>query len=135
MLKHSRFWRHFSIKLWRIPKRWRPLLKHRQLTGYFYLELKMDFLEQRPCAYFYAGRMLSNCLVIWYGESGQDYPACKFYDVFVAIGIPKNHIAYAYNNPMEFIAVASEGDLSKCSPEFKQALIDFGMPEWEFDLK
>ena len=29
----------------------------------------------------------------------------------------------------------SEGDLSKCSPEFKQALIDFGMSEWEFDLK
>ncbi len=64
-----------------------------------------------------------------------DITKCKFYDEFVAIGIPKNHIAYAYNNPMEFIAVASEGDLSKCSPEFKQALIDFGMPEWEFDLK
>ena len=64
-----------------------------------------------------------------------DITKCKFYDEFVAIGISKNHIAYAYNNPMEFIAVASEGDLSKCSPEFKQALIDFGMPEWEFYLK
>ena len=44
-------------------------------------------------------------------------------------------IEYAYNNQMEFIAVASESHrLSECSPKFKQVLIDFGMPEWMFKI-
>ena len=58
----------------------------------------------------------------------------KYYDEFVKIGINKSHISYAYNNPKEFIAVAAEGDLTLCSPEFKQQLIDFGMPEWMFKI-
>lgn len=59
----------------------------------------------------------------------------KYREEFVKIGIgKKNHIDYAYNNPEEFIAVAAEGDLSKCSPDFKQVLIDFGMPKWVFGL-
>lgn len=60
---------------------------------------------------------------------------CKYYQEFVNIGIPESHISYAYNNPLEFIAVASEGNLSKCSPEFKQALMDFGLPAWRFDME
>ena len=64
-----------------------------------------------------------------------DAEKCKFYDEFVKIGIPEYHIAYAYNNPKEFIAVASEGDLSKASPEFKKQLIEFGMPEYVFDME
>ncbi len=61
---------------------------------------------------------------------------CKFYDDFVKLGISKYHISYAYNNPKEFIAVAAESTkLNECSPEFKQTLIDFGMPEWMFDVK
>ena len=60
---------------------------------------------------------------------------CKYYDDFVKLGIAKDHIPYAYNNPMEFIAVAAESSkLNECSPEFKQVLIDFGMPEWMFKL-
>lgn len=59
----------------------------------------------------------------------------KFYEDFVKIGIPLEHISYAYNNPMEFIAVAAEGDLSKASPEFKKQLIDFGMPEYLFEME
>lgn len=59
----------------------------------------------------------------------------KYYQEFVNAGIPDKHISYAYNNTLEFIAVASEGDMSKYSPEFKQVLIDFGMPEWMFNLE
>ena len=58
----------------------------------------------------------------------------KYREEFEKIGISKDHIDYAYNNPDEFIAVAAEGDLSKCSPEFRQVLIDFGMPKWVFNL-
>ena len=36
---------------------------------------------------------------------------------------------------MEFIAVATQSQkLGKCSPKFKQALIDFGMPEWMVEI-
>ena len=32
--------------------------------------------------------------------------------------------------------LAGQGDLSKCSPEFKQVLIKYlGMPEWAFNMK
>ena len=50
-------------------------------------------------------------------------------------GISDSHIPYAFNDTQEFIAVAAEGDMSKYSPEFKQMLIDFGMPEWMFNMK
>lgn len=63
-----------------------------------------------------------------------DMEKCKYVEEFEQIGLPKNRIAYAYNNPAEFIARASEGDLSKCSPEFKQVLLDFGMPEYMFNM-
>ena len=59
----------------------------------------------------------------------------KFFEELVEIGVDPSHAPYAYNNPEEFIAVASEGDLSKCSPELRQTLLDFGMPEWQFNMK
>ena len=59
----------------------------------------------------------------------------KYYQEFVNGGISDYKISYAYNNTKEFIAVASEGDMSKYSSEFKQVLIDFGMPEWIFNLE
>lgn len=64
-----------------------------------------------------------------------DFENCKYVEEFKAAGIPEARIPYAYNTPAEFIARASEGDMSKYSPEFKQILIDFGMPEWMFDMK
>lgn len=63
-----------------------------------------------------------------------DIENCKYKDEFLNAGISEEHIHYAYNNPKEFIAVASEGNMAKYSPEFKQVLIDFGMPEWELNL-
>ena len=45
-----------------------------------------------------------------------------------------HNIDYAYTNKREFIATAAEGDFSKYSPEFKQVLVDLGMPEWMFKL-
>lgn len=58
----------------------------------------------------------------------------KYWDEFKNAGIPEEHIPYAYNNPLEFIAVASEGDMSKYSDEFKKVLIRFGMPKWELNF-
>ena len=49
---------------------------------------------------------------------------------FINAGISEKHADYAYNDPQEFIAVAAEGDFSQYSDEFKQLLIDFGMPKW-----
>lgn len=63
-----------------------------------------------------------------------DMDKVPYVNEFRKIGIDEDHISYAYNNPLEFIAVASEGDLSKCSPEFKKLLLDFGMPEYMFDM-
>lgn len=60
---------------------------------------------------------------------------CKYANEFRNAGIwDDNKIRYAHTNTKEFIAVASEGNLSAYSSEFKQLLIDFGMPEWQFDL-
>lgn len=61
-----------------------------------------------------------------------DFENCKYTDEFRRAGIEEGHIPYAYNNPQEFIAVASQGNLEAYSPEFRQVLIDFGMPEWMF---
>ena len=72
-------------------------------------------------------------------RGGRDYQIpdmdkAKYVQEFKNAGIPEWHIPYAYNNPKEFIAVASEGNLSKYSPEFRQVLMDFGMPKWLFNL-
>lgn len=54
----------------------------------------------------------------------------KEYQEFKNAGISDRHISYAFNNMKEFIAVASEGDMSKYSDWFKEILLDFGMPEY-----
>ncbi len=53
---------------------------------------------------------------------------------FLNAGIPLWHVEYAYTNPKEFIAVASEGDMSKYSDSFKKMLVDFGLPQWALNL-
>ena len=58
----------------------------------------------------------------------------KEYQEFKNAGINEKHIPYAFNNTEEFIAVASEGDMSKYSDWFKEILLDFGMPEWEMHI-
>ncbi|MCR5266719.1 MAG: GNAT family N-acetyltransferase [Cyanobacteria bacterium RUI128] len=63
-----------------------------------------------------------------------DFENCKYVDEFRRAGLPEELIAYGYNSPAELIARASEGNLKSYSPEFRQVLIDFGMPEWLFDL-
>lgn len=64
-----------------------------------------------------------------------DIENCKYVDEFRAAGLTEDRIPYAYNNTKEFIARAAEGDMSKYSPEFKEMLIDFGMPEWMFNME
>ncbi len=59
---------------------------------------------------------------------------CRYAYEFRNAGLSDDRILYAHTNTKEFIAVATEGDMSKYSPEFKQLLIDFGMPEWVFKL-
>ena len=44
------------------------------------------------------------------------------------------HITYAHTNSSEYIAVASEGNMKKYSPEFKEILVKLGMPKWAFNL-
>ena len=63
-----------------------------------------------------------------------DLEHCKYANEFRKAGLSERSIQYAHLNTKEFIAVASEGDMSAYSPEFKQILIDFGMPEWELNL-
>lgn len=46
-----------------------------------------------------------------------------------------SYLDYAYKNKREFIAVASEGDYTKYSQEFKDVLVKLGMPEYVFNLK
>ncbi len=59
-----------------------------------------------------------------------DINNCKYVDELRKGGISQKLIEYAYTNPMEFVAVASQGDFSKYSPEFKKYLTELGMPEW-----
>ena len=63
-----------------------------------------------------------------------DWDNCRYREEFLKAGIEPGHIEYAYTNKSEFLAVASEGDLSQYSPEFKEILVKIGMPEYVFDL-
>lgn len=75
--------------------------------------------------------------IVEYGKMREipDISKAKYANEFRAAGISERHIEYAHNNTKEFIAVASEGDISKYSDEFKQLLIDLGMPEWRFNMQ
>jgi len=57
-----------------------------------------------------------------------------FRDEFINSGITQKHTNYAYKNRTEFIAVASERDMSKFSKEFKEVLVKLGMDKWVFKL-
>ena len=74
--------------------------------------------------------------IVEYGKMKEipDISKAKYADEFRAAGLPEDKILYAHNNPQEYIAVASEGDISKYSEEFKQVLIVLGMPEWRFRM-
>ena len=76
----------------------------------------------------------------WYETDGKTVKQeikNKFYNEFRKgkFDINKSHFEYAFNNPMEFIAVAAEGDISKYSQWFIDQLIEFGMPEWAVNLR
>ena len=59
----------------------------------------------------------------------------KYKEEFKKGGITScSHIDYAHSDKEEYVAVASEGDTSKYSDEFKEALIKLGMPKWAFEL-
>lgn len=58
----------------------------------------------------------------------------KYADELRRAGISDKYISYAHTRPIELIAVASEGDMSTYSPEFKKVLVDFGMPKWLFNI-
>ena len=63
-----------------------------------------------------------------------DWDNCKYREEFLKAGIEPDDIEYAYTNMKEFLSVASEGDLSQYSPQFRDVLIKMGMPEFVFDL-
>lgn len=52
-----------------------------------------------------------------------------------AVGLSDEAINYAYTNKSELVAVASTGDCSKYSEEFKNVLVELGMPKWVFNFK
>jgi len=70
-----------------------------------------------------------------FGRFVPDIKNSPYKGEFINAGLSESHTKYGHNNVEEFIAVASEGDMSKYSPEFKEMLIDFGMPEWMFNMK
>lgn len=63
-----------------------------------------------------------------------DWDNCKYREEFLKAGISPNHIKYAYTNAKELLSVAAEGDFSQYSPEFKEVLMQIGMPKYVFDL-
>jgi hypothetical protein len=71
----------------------------------------------------------------FHGTKVRDFDNCKYREELLRAGIGPAHLHYAYTNRAEFIAVATEGDMSKYSPEFKDILIKLGMPEFAFNLK
>ena len=58
-----------------------------------------------------------------------------YYSEFVKAGHSRYQIKYAYSNPAEFIAVASEKNIRSYSKEFINILIDLGMPSWAIYLQ
>ena len=77
----------------------------------------------------------------WFGtpifdfETDLNIDKCKYVNEFRKAGIPEIFIKYAYSHPQEFIAVASSGDFSKYSPEFKNYLVELGMPKWMLNFQ
>ena len=63
-----------------------------------------------------------------------DFKKCKYREEFLKAGIPPYHIKYAYSNKSEFLAVIAEGNISKCSDEFKKVLLKMGMPKYQLNM-
>lgn len=60
---------------------------------------------------------------------------CLYKEELFNGGLAHEKIKYAYTDKNEFIAVASEGDYSKYSPEFRDVLVKLGLPKYVFDMK
>ncbi|HNW25727.1 MAG TPA: hypothetical protein PLG15_03075 [Candidatus Gastranaerophilaceae bacterium] len=59
----------------------------------------------------------------------------KFQQEFANAGIDQEYIDYAFKkDASEFKAVATEGDYSKYSDEFKDLLVNLGLPKWVFNM-
>lgn len=73
------------------------------------------------------------------GDKLVDFTKCKYIDELKeglnAAGINSSHAYYGYSDKAELLAVASEGDFSKYSPEFKETLIKLGMPKWVLKME
>jgi len=80
--------------------------------------------------------IMPKCTVLVKGRKIElpDAPSCMYREEFIRAGIPESRIDYAYTNTKEFIARAAEGDMSKYSSEFRQMLIDFGLPDYVFNM-
>lgn len=63
-----------------------------------------------------------------------DFDNCKYREEFLKAGISPYFIRYAYTNKSELLAVISEGDLSKCTDEFKNKLVKIGLPDYVLDM-
>ncbi len=63
-----------------------------------------------------------------------DVDSAPYGEEFSYAGLSTDEFKYALNNTKEYGAVASEGAMRGYSSGFKQMLIDFGAPEWIFDL-
>ena len=80
-------------------------------------------------------KFVNDGVIVKNPDGSIDFDNCKYREEFLKAGILPQKIKYAYNNPREFIAVATEGDMSRYSPEFKEMLKKYGMPEWMFKMK
>lgn len=60
--------------------------------------------------------------------------SCNYAEELKNAGLSDFYINYAGTDKREFIAVAAQGDMSKYSAEFKETLINLGMPEWLFNV-
>lgn len=67
-------------------------------------------------------------------KSVPDFENCKYREEFLKAGVFPSDIKYAYTNKKEFIAVASQGDMSQYSDEFKNVLVKMGLPEFALKL-
>ena len=65
----------------------------------------------------------------------EDVKGGKYKEEFKKAGISKGLTQYAHTSREEYIAVASDGNTSNYSPEFKDVLCKLGLPEWVFYLK
>lgn len=98
-----------------------PIMRHERLHRQDFLQRFGKFGKNEEFDFTEGSKILTE--KTWYRNE------------FRKAGIPEWHIDYAYTNRAEFIAVAAEGNPKLYSDEFKQVLIDLGMPEWFFGIR